>query len=256
MLPKAPRVCYGGARLGARCPPRRRPALWLDRDTAFSAAVVAAVESLGLKAKRTSYQSPWQNGVAERFVGTVRRDLLDHAIVLDDEHLRRLLSEYLAYYHSVMRVGPAALARSAPVWRSAEDRGWRQEWPGRRSRRRRERHLLGPVTSGGRGARPSRDLRSVHDESPILGEVLASVNSAAEVGVVLSGVDRGGVGVAGRGPVVEVCHRNQLSRRLRAAVSSVSPDRATIKLLNLSDRTSGLALLHERRCSWTARVGT
>ncbi|HEX7489893.1 MAG TPA: integrase core domain-containing protein, partial [Anaeromyxobacteraceae bacterium] len=73
--------------------------LVLDRDTIFSAAVVVAIESLGLKAKRTSCQSPWQNGVAERFVGTVRRDLLDHAIVLDDDHLRRLFSEYLAYYH-------------------------------------------------------------------------------------------------------------------------------------------------------------
>ncbi|HEX7622103.1 MAG TPA: integrase core domain-containing protein, partial [Anaeromyxobacteraceae bacterium] len=73
--------------------------LVFDRDTIFSAAVVAAIESMGLQARRTSYQSPWQNGVAERFVGTVRRDLLDHAIVLDDEHLRRLLSEYLAYYH-------------------------------------------------------------------------------------------------------------------------------------------------------------
>jgi putative transposase len=60
--------------------------LVLDRDTIFSAAVVAAIASMGLEPTRTSYESPWQNGVAERFVGTVRRDLLDHAIVLDDEH--------------------------------------------------------------------------------------------------------------------------------------------------------------------------
>ncbi len=73
--------------------------LVLDRDTIFSRAVVTAIESMGLEPTRTSYQSPWQNGVAERFVGTVRRDLLDHVIVLDDEHLRRLLGEYLAYYH-------------------------------------------------------------------------------------------------------------------------------------------------------------
>ena len=74
--------------------------LVLDRDTIFSAAVVAAIASMGLEPTRTSYQSPWQNGVAERFVGTVRRDLLDHAIVLDDGHLRRLLREYLAHYHA------------------------------------------------------------------------------------------------------------------------------------------------------------
>ncbi len=70
--------------------------LVLDRDTIFSPAVVAAIASMGLEPTRRSYQSPWQNGVAERLVGTVRRDLLDHAIVLDDEHIRRLLSEYLA----------------------------------------------------------------------------------------------------------------------------------------------------------------
>ena len=73
--------------------------LVFDRDTIFSAEVIAAVASMALEPTRTSYQSPWQNGVAERFVGTVRRELLDHAIVLDDRHLRRLLGEYLSYYH-------------------------------------------------------------------------------------------------------------------------------------------------------------
>jgi putative transposase len=49
--------------------------LVLDRDSTFTAAVVAAIESAGLEPTRTSSQSPWQNGVAERFVGTVRREL-------------------------------------------------------------------------------------------------------------------------------------------------------------------------------------
>jgi len=66
-----------------------------DRDTVFSAEVVAAVASMALEPKRTSNRSPWQNGVAERLVGSVRRELLDHIIVLDDLHLRRLLREYL-----------------------------------------------------------------------------------------------------------------------------------------------------------------
>ena len=48
---------------------------------------------------RTRFQSPWQNGVAERWVETCRRELLDHVVVLDEAHLRRLLSEFLAYYH-------------------------------------------------------------------------------------------------------------------------------------------------------------
>jgi transposase InsO family protein len=89
-----------------------------DRDTIFSIAVVAAIESMGLESTRTSFQSPWQNGAAERFVGTIRRDLLDHAIVLDDDHLRRLLSEYLAYYHRDRT--HLGLEKDAPVVRPVE----------------------------------------------------------------------------------------------------------------------------------------
>ena len=48
---------------------------------------------------RTSFESPWQNGVAERWVGSCRRDLLDHIIAVNERHLKRLLSEYVRYYH-------------------------------------------------------------------------------------------------------------------------------------------------------------
>src|SRR5207245_9737666 len=48
---------------------------------------------------QTSVRSPWQNGVAERWVGSCRREMLDHVIPLSEEHLRRLGREYLAYYH-------------------------------------------------------------------------------------------------------------------------------------------------------------
>jgi transposase InsO family protein len=51
-------------------------------------------------AKRTAFRSPWQNGTAERFVGSVRRELLDHVVVLSEDHLRRLLEEYLEYYNT------------------------------------------------------------------------------------------------------------------------------------------------------------
>jgi putative transposase len=73
--------------------------LLFDRDAIFSREVVAAIRSMAIDPKRTSYQSPWQNGVAERFVGSVRRELLNHVIVLDDGHLQRLLSKYICYYH-------------------------------------------------------------------------------------------------------------------------------------------------------------
>jgi hypothetical protein len=48
---------------------------------------------------RTSFESPWQNGVAERWVGSCRRDLLDHIIAVDERHLKRRVSEYIRYYH-------------------------------------------------------------------------------------------------------------------------------------------------------------
>ena len=48
---------------------------------------------------RTSFQSPWQNGVAERWIESCRHDLLDHVIVVNECHLKRLLSDYVRYYH-------------------------------------------------------------------------------------------------------------------------------------------------------------
>ena len=55
--------------------------------------------SLSVSPVRTSFESPWQNGVAERWVGSCRSDLLDHIIAVDERHLKRLLSEYIRYYH-------------------------------------------------------------------------------------------------------------------------------------------------------------
>ena len=54
---------------------------------------------LGSKLIRIAYRSPWQNGIAERWVGTCRRELLDQVIVLNEVHLRRLVHEYIRYYH-------------------------------------------------------------------------------------------------------------------------------------------------------------
>jgi hypothetical protein len=48
----------------------------------------------------TASQNPWQNGTAERFVGSVRRELLDHVVVLNEAHLRRLIREYVGYYNA------------------------------------------------------------------------------------------------------------------------------------------------------------
>jgi putative transposase len=73
--------------------------LIFDRDSKFGSDVVLTVKAMGSQPLRTAFRSPWQNGVAERWVGSVRRELLDHVIVLHQRHLRRLLKDYVRYYH-------------------------------------------------------------------------------------------------------------------------------------------------------------
>ena len=73
--------------------------LIFDRDAKFGNEVISAVNSIELAPVRTSFKSPWQNGVAERWVGSCRRDLLDHVIAFNERHLKRLLAEYVRYYH-------------------------------------------------------------------------------------------------------------------------------------------------------------
>ena len=73
--------------------------LIFDRDGKYGVEVPAAVRSLKIRPVRTSFESPWQNGVAERWVESCRRDLLDHVIAVNERHLKRLLSEYVRYYH-------------------------------------------------------------------------------------------------------------------------------------------------------------
>ena len=71
----------------------------LDRDSKFDAEVIAFLKATGLQPKRTSVRAPWQNGIAERWVGGCRRELLDHVIPLNEQHLRRLIRDYAAYFH-------------------------------------------------------------------------------------------------------------------------------------------------------------
>ncbi len=61
--------------------------------------VPAVARSLKIEPVRTSFESAWQNGVAERWVESCRRDLLDHVIALNERHVKRLLLDYVRYYH-------------------------------------------------------------------------------------------------------------------------------------------------------------
>ncbi len=90
-----------------------------DNDAIFSRKVLETIGTLGIAPEPTSLGSPWQNGIAERWVGSVRRKLLDHVVVLDEFHLRRLLREYAAYYNED-RVHTRL--RDAPRCRTVEPR--------------------------------------------------------------------------------------------------------------------------------------
>ena len=92
----------------------------LDRDSKFNGNVIEFVKATGLKPKRTSVQAPWQNGIAERWVGSCRREILDHVIALSEEHLRRLIRDYVNYYHQD-RIHDS-LEKDAPNHRPIEQR--------------------------------------------------------------------------------------------------------------------------------------
>jgi transposase InsO family protein len=70
-----------------------------DRDGIYGEAFRRRVDGMAVEQVLTAAQSPWQNPYAERLVGSVRRECVDHVIVLGERHLRRILKSYLAYYH-------------------------------------------------------------------------------------------------------------------------------------------------------------
>jgi transposase InsO family protein len=70
-----------------------------DRDRVYGPAFQARVGSMGIEEVVTAPRSPWQNPYAERVIGTIRRECLDHVVVLGERHLRRLLADYLEHYH-------------------------------------------------------------------------------------------------------------------------------------------------------------
>jgi transposase InsO family protein len=70
-----------------------------DRDGIYGEQFRDRVDGMGIEQVLTAPLSPWQNPYAERLVGSVRRECLDHVIVLDERHLYRILRSYLAYYH-------------------------------------------------------------------------------------------------------------------------------------------------------------
>ena len=69
-----------------------------DRDRIYGAAVTRRLRAMGIRDKPTAPVSPWQNGFAERLIGSIRRECLDHVVVFGEAHLRRILRSYARYY--------------------------------------------------------------------------------------------------------------------------------------------------------------
>jgi len=70
-----------------------------DRDAVYGRQFQSRVKSLGIDEVVTAPRSPWQNAFVERVIGSIRRDCLDHVIVLNERHLKWILASYFSYYH-------------------------------------------------------------------------------------------------------------------------------------------------------------
>ena len=76
---------------------------------------------MGIRDRPISPGSPWQNGIAERLIGTLRRECLDQMVILGEAHLRQILSAYAAYYNQTRT--HLALRKDAPLGRAAQRSG-------------------------------------------------------------------------------------------------------------------------------------
>ncbi len=92
-----------------------------DRDRTYGMTFRRRVHGLGINEVLTAARSPWQNPYVERVIGSIRRECLDHVIVLSERHLRRLLSDYFDYYHRWRT--HYALEMDTPDGRSTQDPG-------------------------------------------------------------------------------------------------------------------------------------
>jgi transposase InsO family protein len=92
-----------------------------DRDRIYGSIVTRRLHAMGIRDKPTAPASPWQNGFAERLIGSIRRECVDHIIVLGEMHLRRILRSYADYYNRV-RIHQS-LNKDAPVSRPVQRSG-------------------------------------------------------------------------------------------------------------------------------------
>src|SRR5215468_2146025 len=92
-----------------------------DRDCVYGTIVTRRLRAMGIRDKPAAPASPWQNGFAERLVGSIRHDCLDHIVVFGEAHLRRILRSYARYYNDIRT--HRSLDKDAPVSRSVQRTG-------------------------------------------------------------------------------------------------------------------------------------
>ncbi len=92
-----------------------------DRDAAYGEVVKRRLRGLGIRDRPIAPRSPWQNGHVERLIGSIRRECLDHMIVLGGSHLRRVMKSYSAYYNAART--HLSLAKDSPIGRPIERTG-------------------------------------------------------------------------------------------------------------------------------------
>ena len=92
-----------------------------DRDRICGAVVTRRLRAMGIRDKPTAPASPWQNGFAERLIGSIRRECLDHIVVFGEAHLRRILRSYACYYNDIRT--HRSLDKDAPVSRPVQRTG-------------------------------------------------------------------------------------------------------------------------------------
>ena len=89
-----------------------------DRDSIYDKCFRQRIRQIGMKEVIIARRSPWQNPFVERLIGSIRRECLDHLIVLNETHLVRILKDYFAYYHESRP--HLSLGRNAPMPRQIE----------------------------------------------------------------------------------------------------------------------------------------
>ncbi len=92
-----------------------------DRDAVYGEAVTRRLRAMGIRDKPIAPGSPWQNCFAERMIGTIRRECVDHIVALGEQHLRRILKSYASYYNAART--HRSLNMDAPVSRPVQPIG-------------------------------------------------------------------------------------------------------------------------------------